>query len=61
LEIKGKGSGHLKQGHAAQNLCLQATALNLGLVTAGAINDDLVAEVLNLPENLTPLYVIPVL
>ncbi|OGN89252.1 MAG: hypothetical protein A2158_00125, partial [Chloroflexi bacterium RBG_13_46_14] len=57
---KGERFGTLEAGHAAQNLCLQATALDLGLVTAGAINDDKVAEVLNLPENLTPLYVIPV-
>jgi SagB-type dehydrogenase family enzyme len=57
---KGERFGTLEAGHAAQNLCLQATALDLGLVTAGAIYDDQVAEVLDLPENLTPLYVIPV-
>ena len=58
--VKGERFGTLEAGHATQNLCLQATALDLGLVTAGAINDDEVAEVLNLPKNLTPLYVIPV-
>jgi len=57
---KGERFGTLEAGHAAQNLCLQATALDLGLVTAGAIYDDQVADVLDLPENLTPLYVIPV-
>jgi len=57
---KGERFGTLEAGHVAQNLCLQATALDLGLVTAGAIYDDQVADVLNLPENLTPLYVIPV-
>ena len=57
---KGERFGTLEAGHAAQNLCLQATALNLGLVTAGAIYDDQVADVLDLPENLTPVYVIPV-
>ncbi|UCC16841.1 MAG: SagB/ThcOx family dehydrogenase [Dehalococcoidales bacterium] len=57
---KGERFGTLEAGHAAQNLCLQATALNLGLVTAGAIYDDQVADVIDLPENLTPLYVIPV-
>jgi SagB-type dehydrogenase family enzyme len=57
---KGERFGTLEAGHAAQNLCLQATALALGLVTAGAIYDDQVADVLDLPENLTPLYVIPV-
>ena len=57
---KGERFGTLEAGHAAQKLCLQATALDLGLVTAGAIYDDQVVEVLDLPENLTPLYVIPV-
>ncbi|HEY94456.1 MAG TPA: SagB/ThcOx family dehydrogenase [Dehalococcoidia bacterium] len=57
---KGERFGTLEAGHAAQNLCLQATALDLGLVTAGAIYDDQVANVLDLPQNLTPLYVIPV-
>ncbi len=57
---KGERFGTLEAGHAAQNLCLQATALDLGLVTAGAIYDDRVANVLDLPQNLTPLYVIPV-
>ena len=60
FEDKGERFGTLEAGHAAQNLCLQATALNLGLVTAGAIDDDQVADVLNMPDNLTPLYVIPV-
>ena len=57
---KAERFGTLEAGHAAQNLCLQATALDLGLVTAGAIYDDQVAEVLDLPENLTPVYVIPI-
>jgi len=57
---QGERFGTLEAGHAAQNLCLQATALNLGIVTAGLINDDRVAGVLGLADNLTPLYVIPV-
>lgn len=51
---------HLEVGHAAQNICLQATALNLGLVTVGSFSDDQVKDVLNLPENEQPLYIIPV-
>jgi len=51
---------HLEAGHAAQNLCLQATAMDLGIVTAGAFTDDQVKEVLNLPENEQPLYIIPI-
>ena len=51
---------HIEAGHATQNLCLQATALGLGVVTIGAFEDERVSEVLDLPENENPLYVIPV-
>lgn len=51
---------HIEAGHAAQNLCLQATALELGLVTVGAFSDDRVSEILGLAGDETPLYIIPV-
>ena len=51
---------HIEAGHAAQNICLQATALDLGLVTIGAFYDEQVKEIIGMPENETPLYVIPV-
>ena len=51
---------HMEAGHAAQNLYLQATALNLGMVTIGAFYDDQVGEIVGMPENEAPLYVIPV-
>ena len=51
---------HIEVGHAAQNLCLQATAMNLGTVTIGAFYDEEVAVLLNLPEDEQPLYIIPV-
>lgn len=51
---------HLEAGHAAQNLCLQATALGLGAVTVGAFTDEDVWAVLGMAEEETPLYVIPV-
>ncbi|MBS7622284.1 SagB/ThcOx family dehydrogenase [Candidatus Bathyarchaeota archaeon] len=51
---------HLEVGHAAQNLCLQATALRLGAVTVGAFDDDEVSMVVGLPQDEKPLYVIPV-
>jgi SagB-type dehydrogenase family enzyme len=50
----------MEAGHAAQNVCLQAVALGLGAVVAGAFNDDGVAVVLKLPDNERPLYIIPV-
>jgi len=51
---------HMEAGHAAQNIYLQAVALNLGAVTVGAFVDDQVKEILQMPESETPLYVIPV-
>ena len=51
---------HIEAGHAAQNLCLQATAIGLGLVTVGAFHNEQIVELLGLPANENPLYVIPV-
>jgi SagB-type dehydrogenase family enzyme len=51
---------HMEVGHAAENLCLQATALGLGAVTLGAFSDERVTRVLNLPEEEQPLYIVPV-
>ncbi len=51
---------HMEIGHAAQNVCLQATAMNLGVVTIGAFNDKEVKKLLNLPKDEEPLYIIPV-
>lgn len=51
---------HMEAGHAAQNLCLQATAQGLGVVTVGAFHDDQVQRLLQLPEDQNPLYIIPV-
>jgi SagB-type dehydrogenase family enzyme len=50
----------MEAGHAAQNICLEATALNLGAVTIGAFDDNQVKSCLMLPENENPLYIIPV-
>jgi len=51
---------HMETGHAAQNVCLQATAMDLGTVTIGAFNDHEVSKILNLPKDEEPLYIIPV-
>jgi SagB-type dehydrogenase family enzyme len=50
----------MEAGHAAQNLLLQAVALNLGGVPVGAFDDKQLSKVLRLPPNETPLYLIPV-
>jgi len=51
---------HFEVGHCGQNICLQATALGLGAVPIGAFWDKQVKEVVSIPENLDPLYVISV-
>lgn len=50
----------IEVGHAAQNLLLQATALDLGAVPIGAFYDDKVKDALILPDEEKPLYIIPV-
>jgi len=51
---------HMEAGHAAQNVCLQATALGLGAVMIGAFHDNNVKEVLNLGIDEEALYILPV-
>lgn len=50
----------MEAGHAAQNICLQATALNIGTVTIGAFKDSLVKQLLKLPQDEEPLYLMPI-
>ena len=51
---------HTEVGHAAQNVCLQATALGLGAVTIGAFEDDEVKRVVALPDSHDPIYLMPI-
>jgi SagB-type dehydrogenase family enzyme len=51
---------HLEAGHAAQNTLLQAVSLGLGAVPIGAFEDIRVQEVLGLPADHEPLYIIPI-
>jgi SagB-type dehydrogenase family enzyme len=51
---------HIEAGHVAQNLLLQATALGLGSVPVGSFDDDAVSEILGLPADHEPLYLLPV-
>jgi len=51
---------HMEAGHVAQNVHLQAAAMNLGTVVIGAFDNARVKEILNLPENEKPLYIMPV-
>lgn len=49
----------MEAGHAAQNLLLQATALDIGCVPVGAFYDNLVREILGIGTEEFPLYLIP--
>jgi len=51
---------HMEAGHVGENVYLQAESLGLGTVVVGAFHDDRVQELLELPENQKPLYIIPV-
>ena len=47
-------------GHAAQNVCLQAIALELVTVVIGAFRDNEVKLIADLPADEEPTYIIPV-
>ncbi len=51
---------YMEVGHAAQNLNLQAVSLGFGAVMIGAFDDDNIKDILDLPQNEVPLYLIPV-
>lgn len=59
-EGRARRYGQLEAGHAAENLLLQAVALDLGAVPMGAFDDRGVQAVLGLPADHEPLYLIPV-
>lgn len=50
----------IEVGHSAQNVLLQATALNLGAVVVGAFNEEKVQGVLESPKDERALYIMPV-
>lgn len=51
---------HMEAGHAAENLHLQAVALDLGSTPVGPFDDERVARILGITKTETPLYLIPV-
>ena len=57
---RGIRYAHLEAGHAAQNISLQAVALNLGAVVVGAFDDDKVKKVVNMSGDEQPLCILPI-
>ncbi|MHA2121970.1 MAG: SagB/ThcOx family dehydrogenase [Promethearchaeota archaeon] len=51
---------HMEVGHCAQNIHLEAVALGLASVPIGAFQDRDIKKVLDLPNNIDPLYIIPI-
>lgn len=50
----------MEAGHAAQNICLQAVALDLKSVLIGAFHGDDIKKIAELPAEEEPLYLAPV-
>ncbi|MFC1509630.1 SagB/ThcOx family dehydrogenase [Candidatus Omnitrophota bacterium] len=57
---KGETYVYIEVGHAAENLHLQVVAEGLGSVPVGAFSESEVKDVLGLPDNIIPVYIIPV-
>jgi len=57
---RGKRYVHIEVGHSAQNVLLQAVAMNLGTVVMGAFDDTTLKKVIGMTEDEQPFYIIPV-
>ena len=51
---------YIEAGHAAQNVYLQAESLDLGVCAVGAFYEQEVSELLALPDDETPIYILTV-
>lgn len=51
---------YIETGHSAQNVYLQAAALNLGTVAIGAFDNDGIKKALDLPLQEEPVYLMPI-
>ena len=51
---------YMEGGHVAQNICLEATALNLGTVTAAGFDEEKIKTVLGITGNTGIIYWMPV-
>ena len=57
---RGERYVYMEVGHAAQNAFLQCQSLDLDAVVVGAFTDAQVADVMQLPEEEEPLYIMPI-
>lgn len=57
---RGIRYAHMEAGHASENIYLQAYTLGIGTVAIGAFDDSGVTSVLGLPQDQTPLYLMPI-
>jgi len=57
---RGRRYALIEVGHCAQNVHLEAVSLGLGSVPIGAFRDKKILNLLRLPENLDPIYIIPI-
>lgn len=57
---RGERYVQMEAGHAAQNVYLQAVALDLGTVVIGAFVDGEVKRIMNIEEQEEPLYIMPI-
>ena len=57
---RGKNYVYVDLGHSAQNVYLQAEALDLSSCAIGAFTDSEIKKILNIPENETVIYMMPV-
>lgn len=57
--VRARRYVHIEAGHAAQNVLLQAVSLGLGGTVVGAFDDARLQRRLAMPDNETPLLIIP--
>jgi SagB-type dehydrogenase family enzyme len=57
---RGERYVHMEVGHVGQNIHLQAVALGLATVEVGAFDDEDVRKVLDVEEQIKPLYIMPI-
>ena len=56
---RGERYVHMEVGHVGENIHLQAVALGLAVVMVGAFEDERVRKLMDLAEEVRPLYIIP--